>query len=78
MKPFSKIIGAWLEYSGKSQSEIAGELGVTRQHVNQHLSGERKYPTLRIVERYAGLFGVSVPDFLSGPPESELVSRNNS
>lgn len=69
-KDFSEIFSAWLLATGVKQSHIAKRLGVSSQAVSYHASGAQS-PNLKSVEKYAEFFGVSVPEFLSGPDTGE-------
>jgi len=50
-KSFRRIVREAMDAKGMTQDDLAKKLGVTKQGVSRHLSGDIS-PTMRTVERY--------------------------
>lgn len=56
---------AWRDSRGWTQADIAGRLGVTKGAISQHeIAG---VGSLRLLSRYAEIYGVDVARLLAGP-----------
>ena len=67
-------ITAWLDYTGRTQADLAKALGVSPASVSHWTAedAERRHgPAMDKLEPIARFFGVSVPHFLSYMPLDE-------
>lgn len=70
VKFISQNLSAWIKNSGKSQSEIAREVGITPTYINQLVKGTNTNPSLKYLEDICAYFNRTVADILRDPKDS--------
>ena len=64
---FRVLLALYQTRNGKSQDQVASELGVSLGHLRNLLYRSDKRPSLELLQRACTLFGVSVTDFIDDP-----------
>jgi transcriptional regulator with XRE-family HTH domain len=70
---FRACLKAYQENSGKSQEDVAGELGVARSSLRFWLYQQKRKPSFEVLKRAAKLFGCSVTEFVDDPAGAARV-----
>lgn len=69
VKFISQNLERWVKESGKTQSEIARDLGMAPTYVNQLLKGTNTNPSLHYLETIAEYFHRTVSDIVRDPAD---------
>lgn len=75
---FGNNLAYYVERSGKSQRELADQLGVASSTFNDWVKG-RKYPRIDKIEMLANIFGILKSDLIEERTEEhrEMQKKNN-
>jgi transcriptional regulator with XRE-family HTH domain len=71
LNPRQFYAGEWLAWSGRTQADIAQEIGMTQSHLSEVISGSARYNE-GIILRLAKALNIPAWMLLYGPPSTAL------
>ena len=65
----------WRKKNGMTQATLSEKTGLAQNYISQIETGEKTAPSLKAIQKFAEVFCVSVPDFLScnDKPDIEFI-----
>jgi transcriptional regulator with XRE-family HTH domain len=72
----SECVQAWLEHTGRSQTDIAGRAKLSVPKFNEIVKGHNPNPRWGTVEKIAAGFGMPMVQFLAGPQTTQTESAS--
>lgn len=68
-KTFRKLyIGEWMAFLGKSQAEVANDVGIGASYMSQLVSAKKTRPSFEVLARIARVLELSIDDLQNPPP----------